>query len=137
MLIDKQTMDPQQRHLLEVSYEAFENAGLSLSSISGSNVGVFIGGGNAEYRPLLQADLGDLQMFDATGTAEALLANRISYFYNFRGPSFTIDTACSSSLVALNSAFQSLQSGESSSALVGSSIIRLTHGASISLSGMQ
>lgn len=130
-------MDPQQRHLLEVSYEALENAGLSLTCISGTNMGVFVGGGNAEYRSHIGQDIDNLPMFEATGNAEALLANRISYVYDLRGPSLTIDTACSSSMAALNTAFLSLQTGESSIALVGGAVIRLRPESAISLSSMQ
>ena len=130
-------MDPQQRHLLEVSYEALENAGLPLPCISGTNMGVFVGGGNSEYRSHVGHDVDNLPMFEATGNAESLLANRVSYVYNLHGPSLTIDTACSSSLVALNSAFSSLQAGESSTALVGGSILRIRPESAISLSNMK
>lgn len=130
-------MDPQQRHLLEVSYEALENAGLSLPCISGTNMGVFVGGSNAEYRSHIGQDIDNLPMFEATGNAESLLANRLSYVYDLRGPSLTIDTACSSSLAALNSAFLSLQAGESSTALVGGSVLRIRPESAISLSNMQ
>ena len=130
-------MDPQQRHLLEVSYEALENAGLSLTCIAGTKMGVFVGGGSAEYRSHIGQDIDNLPMFEATGNAEALLANRVSYVYDLRGPSLTIDTACSSSLAALNTAFSSLQTGESSTALVGGSVIRLRPESAISLSSMQ
>ena len=130
-------MDPQQRHLLEISYEALENAGLALPDIAGTNMGVFVGGGHPEYRSHLQSDIDNLPMFEATGSAESLLANRVSYFYDLRGPSLTIDTACSSSLVALNSAFLSLQAGESSAAIVASSVVRILPESTISLSAMR
>ena len=130
-------MDPQQRHLLEVSYEALENAGLPLPCISGTNMGVFVGGSTAEYRSHIGQDVDNLPMFEATGNAESLLANRLSYAYDLRGPSLTIDTACSSSLAALNSAFLSLQAGESSTALVGGSVLRIRPESAISLSNMK
>lgn len=130
-------MDPQQRHLLEVSYEALENAGLSLPTIAGTNMGVFIGGSSSEYRGHIESDLDNLPLFEATGNAEALLANRVSYVYDLRGPSLTIDTACSSSLAALNSAFLSLQYGESSTAIVASSVVRIMPASTISLSAMR
>ena len=132
-----QSMDPQQRHLLEVSYEAFENAGLRLPGIAGTPMGVFVGATHSEYSTLLAADVDDLPIFEATGNAESISANRLSYFYDLRGPSLAIDTACSSSLVALNMAIQSLQAGESDSALVCSSAIRLRPEASVSLSSMK
>lgn len=130
-------MDPQQRHLLEVSYEALENAGLSLNGIAGTDMGVFVGASSSEYRAHIGYDIENLPMFEATGNAESLLANRISYVYDLRGPSLTIDTACSSSLVALNSAFLSLQAGESSTAIVAGSVVRIMPSSTISLSTMR
>ena len=127
-------MDPQQRHLLEVTYEALENAGLPMSLIAGTQTGVFIGGNPSEYRSHLANDRHNLSMYEATGNAESLLANRISYVFDLRGPSMSIDTACSSSLVALNTAFQSLQSGESSMAVVGGSHLTVMPEGSVSLS---
>lgn len=130
-------MDPQQRHLLEVSYEALENAGLSLHDISRTKMGVFVGASISDYRAHIGYDMKNLPMFEATGNAESLLANRVSYVYDLRGPSLTIDTACSSSLAALNSAFLSLQAGESSSAIVAGSVVRLSPDSTISLSAMR
>ena len=124
-------MDPQQRHLLEVTYEALENAGLPMPVIAGTQTGVFIGGTMSDYRAHVTADLHNLSMYEATGNAESLQANRISYVFDLRGPSMSIDTACSSSLVALNTAFRSLQNGESSAAIVGGShLIVVPHGTS-------
>ena len=131
------SMDPQQRHLLEVSYEALENAGLPLPDIAGTKMGVFIGGNLCEYRMHLVQAIDNAPMFGATGNAESLQANRVSYVYDLRGPSLTIDTACSSSLAALNSAFLSLQAGESTTAIVASSILRLVPSTTVSLSAMQ
>lgn len=130
----QQVIDPQQRHLLELSYEALENAGIALSSIAGTNVGVFIGGSFSDYHSYISKDLETLPMFEVTGNADALLSNRISYSFDLRGPSFTVDTACSSSLVALNAAFKSLQAGESSAAIVGGSHLNLDPESSVSLS---
>lgn len=127
-------MDPQQRHLLELSYEALENAGVTLSRIAGTNVGVFIGGSSSEYRYHVWKDLDNLPMFEAPGNEGSLLSNRISYAFDLRGPSLTIDTACSSSLVALNTAFKSLQAGESSAAIVGASHLNVLPEGSVTLS---
>ena len=131
------SMDPQQRHLLEVSYEALENAGLPLPDIAGTKMGVFIGANTCEYRPHLTLAIDNPPMFGATGTAESIQANRVSYVYDLRGPSLAIDTACSSSLAALNSAFLSLQAGESTTAIVASSILRLVPSTNVSLSAMR
>ena len=130
-------MDPQQRHLLEVSYEALENAGLSLHAIAGTNMGVFIGGNQADYRTHLGNVNDNLPMFEATGVSESIQANRVSYVYDLRGPSLMIDTACSSSLAALHSAFLSLQSGDSSTAIVASSVLRLRPQSTVSLCAMR
>ena len=130
-------MDPQHRHLLEVSYEALENAGLSLSDIAGTKMGVFVGGSLSEYRSHIGSDIENLPMFEATGNAESLQANRVSYVYDLQGPSLTIDTACSSSTAALNSAFLSLQAGEASTAIVASSVLRLLPASAISLCAMK
>ena len=97
-------------------------------------MGVFIGGSLSEYRTHILKDLQNLPMFEVTGNAESLLSNRISYSFDLRGPSLTIDTACSSSLVALNTAFMSLQAGESSAAIVGSSHLNVLPESSVSLS---
>ena len=127
-------MDPQQRHLLEVTYEALENAGLPMSLLAGTKTGVFIGGNTSEYRSHVGLDRLNLSMYEATGNAESLLANRISYVFDLQGPSMSIDTACSSSLVALNTAFQSIQVGESSAAIVGGSHLTVVPESTISLS---
>ncbi|KAL2119996.1 hypothetical protein VTJ04DRAFT_6957 [Mycothermus thermophilus] len=113
------SMDPQQRLLLECTFEALENAGIPKHSIVGKNVGVFIGGSFAEYESHLFRDSDTIPMHQATGCAFAMQSNRISHFFDLRGPSFTADTACSSSMVAVHLACQSLRAGETSCALVG------------------
>ena len=127
-------MDPQQRHLLEVAYEALENAGLPMSLVAGTRTGVFVGGNTSEYRSHLERDSYNLPMYESTGNAESLLANRISYVFDLRGPSMSIDTACSSSLVALDTAFQALQTGDLSAAIVGGSHLLVEPGSTVSLS---
>ena len=114
------SLDPQQRLLLECTYEALENAGIPKQDLVGKNVGVFVGGSFPDYEVRNCRDIETAPMYQATGCAPALLANRLSYFFNFSGPSFTVDTACSSSLAALHLACQSLRSGESSEAIVAS-----------------
>ncbi|KAH8891529.1 polyketide synthase [Thozetella sp. PMI_491] len=110
--------DPQQRLLLETSYEAIENAGIPREKLIGQNVGVFIGGNTSDYRLGNLRDIQQTPMFDITGNHQALLAGRISHYFDFRGPSFSVDTACSSSLYALHQAVQSIRAGESEQALV-------------------
>ncbi|KAK0126530.1 hypothetical protein ONS95_008126 [Cadophora gregata] len=113
------SMDPQQRILLECTFEALDSAGIPKHEIVGKNVGVFIGGSFAEYESQLFSDTESIPMYQATGNAFAMQSNRLSHFFDLRGPSFTMDTACSSSLVALHQACQSLRIGESQVAIVG------------------
>ncbi|HAZ48487.1 MAG TPA: short-chain dehydrogenase [Cyanobacteria bacterium UBA11369] len=111
--------DPQQRLVLEVAWEALENAGIVASKLSGSQTGVFIGIGNYDYCRLLAQDLSHVNAYDGTGNTLSIAANRLSYIFNLRGPSVVVETACSSSLVALHFACRSLQNGESDLCLVG------------------
>ncbi|KAI0397011.1 ketoacyl-synt-domain-containing protein [Xylariaceae sp. FL0594] len=113
------SMDPQQRLLLECTFEALENAGIPKQDIVGKDVGVFVGGSFPEYESHLFRDPDIIPMHQATGCAYAMQSNRISHFFDLKGPSFTTDTACSSSLVALHVACQSLRTGESGVAIVG------------------
>src|SRR4051794_37171450 len=114
-------IDPQQRLLLEVAWEALEQAGAPLERISGSDMGVFIGGFTLDYGQLQFAgtDRSKIAAHTATGVVMTMLANRISHAFNLLGPSIALDTACSSSLVAVHLACQSLWSGESGTALAG------------------
>jgi malonyl CoA-acyl carrier protein transacylase len=119
-------MDPQQRLVLEVAWEALENAGLAPEKLSGSQTGVFMGIGNYDYCRLLTKDLTLVNAYDGTGNTLSIAANRLSYILNLRGPSALIETACSSSLVALHFACRSLQSGESNLFLVGGASLMLS-----------
>jgi hybrid polyketide synthase/nonribosomal peptide synthetase ACE1 len=117
--MEANAMDPQQRILLETVYEATESAGLPLEKLRGSDTAVFIGLMNEEYSTHLLRDPDSTPMYIGTGTARSLVSNRISYFFDWHGPSMTIDTACSSSLVSMHQAVQSLRSLESRVAVVG------------------
>ncbi len=112
-------MDPQQRMALEVSWETLEDAGIAPSDLAGSRTGVFVGVSNNDYSKLFGDDLSNIDTYTSTGNAFSIVANRLSFFYDFRGPSMSIDTACSSSLVALHQAVNSLRRGESNLALAG------------------
>ena len=112
-------IDPQQRIMLEIAYEAFENAGLSLEAVAGSDTSCHIGNFTADYREMIFRDIDAATRYSLSGTGTELISNRISWFYDLRGPSFTLGTACSSSLVALHQGCQSIRAGESSTALVG------------------
>ena len=119
-------MDPQQRLLLEVTQEALDDAGIPADSLAETRTGVFAGACSAEYWPIATADLTAVDAWSATGGAPSIIANRLSYFFDFRGPSVTVDTACSSSLVAVHMACQSLRSGESDTALAAGVNVLLT-----------
>ncbi|KAI9768100.1 MAG: putative Hybrid PKS-NRPS biosynthetic cluster [Geoglossum simile] len=106
-------MDPQQRLLLETVYESVEAAGLTIEGLQGSQTAVYVGLMCADYADLLSRDTGFCPTYSASGTARSIMSNRVSYFFDWHGPSMTIDTACSSSLVAVHHAVQVLRSGES------------------------
>ena len=110
-------MDPQQRWLAEVTWEAIEDAGLPPERISGTRTGVFIGISHSDF-PGLIGERHSIDGYINSGSALSIAANRLSFLFNFRGPSLAVDTACSSSMVALHLAAQSLRSGECSYAIV-------------------
>src|ERR1700740_837608 len=113
-------MDPQQRILLEVTWEALENAGLCPDRLTGSQTGVFVGVCNSDYF-LKQFETGrdSADAYVATGNAHSVASGRISYLLGLQGPSLSVDTGCSSSLVAVHLACQSLRAGECRTALAG------------------
>jgi phthiocerol/phenolphthiocerol synthesis type-I polyketide synthase A len=110
-------MDPQQRLLLEVACEALEHAGIPADSLRRTRTGVFAGACVSEYGYLASRDLSRVDAWTGTGCALSIIANRLSYFLDLRGPSVAVDTACSSSLVAVHLACQSLRAGDSDLAI--------------------
>ncbi|HEY5199158.1 MAG TPA: SDR family oxidoreductase [Solirubrobacteraceae bacterium] len=106
-------IDPQQRMVLEVGWEALEHAGISPASLAGSATAVFVGVSAGEYGARSMAELAEVDAWSGTGGALSVAANRLSYALDLRGPSVAVDTACSSSLVALHLGMQSLRGGES------------------------
>ncbi|CAG8935901.1 unnamed protein product [Penicillium salamii] len=115
------TMDPQYRLLLETVYEALENSGLVLDQIAGSNTSVFSGAFFHDYQDSHMRDAENLPRFLMTGNGAAMASNRISHFFDFRGPSMTVDTGCSTTLTALHQACQGLRSGDADMSIVGGS----------------
>lgn len=114
-------LDPQSRLLLEVSYEAIEDAGLTLDELKGSKTGVYVGCFTFD-NSLLQISHGNDKIMDSntsTGLSFTILSNRIAYAFDLKGPALSIDTACSSSMVALNYACESLWKGETTASIVG------------------
>ncbi len=112
-------MDPQQRLLLEVASEAIERAGITTEHLAGSRTGVFVGISNLDYLRLQTGRAAAGDAYAGTGSALSIAANRLSYHFDLRGPSWAVDTACSSSLVAVHQACQSLRRGESDRAICG------------------
>ncbi|MFI2184757.1 type I polyketide synthase, partial [Streptomyces sioyaensis] len=113
-------MDPQQRLVLELSWEAFEDAGIVPGDVRGDRIGVFIGANRDDYAALLRGRGTDaVTAHSNTGLQRGMIANRVSYALGLNGPSMTVDTAQSSSLVAVHLACESLRRGECTSALVG------------------
>ena len=116
---EAQSIDPQQRLFLEVSWSALENAGVADRSLAGSNTGVFVGISSSDYSQLRLRYGADIDAYLGTGNAHSIAANRLSYLLDLKGPSMAVDTACSSSLVAVHLASQSLKTGECDRAIVG------------------
>jgi acyl transferase domain-containing protein len=112
-------MDPQQGLVLEVAWQALENAGIAPRSLSGSETGVFVGISNNDFDRKLCRDLVNLDLRAGTGTSYSIVANRISYMLGLRGPSFALDAACASSLATIHLACQSLWLHECDLALAG------------------
>ncbi|ORV83207.1 type I polyketide synthase [Mycolicibacterium iranicum] len=110
-------MDPQQRLLLEVTHEALEHAGIAADSLAETRTGVFAGASAGDYAQMGSADLSGVDAWFGTGGSISIIANRVSYVFDLRGPSVTIDTACSSSLVSIHLAVQSLRTGDCDLAL--------------------
>ena len=127
-------VDPQQRILLEVAWSALADAGLRVLDLAGAPVGVFVGISLSEYGHAQLVDLAGIGSYTGTGGALSIAANRLSYFFDWRGPSVAVDTACSSSLVAVHLACQSLRSGESSVALAAGANLILSPAVTINFS---
>ena len=111
--VEADAIDPMQRILLETVYESLENAGQTIQGLQGSDTAFYVGVMSVDYIEQLLRDLDALPTYFATGTSRAIVSNRVSYFFDWHGPSMTIDTACSSSLIALHQAVQTLRSRES------------------------
>lgn len=122
---EAESIDPQQRILLETVYESFESAGWPLHAVEGTSTAVFVGCMTADYNEILNRDSDSLPTYTATGIARSILSNRVSYVFDLKGPSITLDTACSSSLVALQQAVQSLRNGDASQAIVAGTTLLL------------
>jgi acyl transferase domain-containing protein/acyl carrier protein len=119
-------MDPHQRLLLEVAWEALEHGGINPQRLARSATGVFLGAYHSDFSQLALSDADRIDLYSGTGTANNVLAGRLSYFLDLRGPSLVVDTACSSGLVAVHLACQSLRNRECDMALAGGVTVLLT-----------
>jgi len=124
---EAQALDPQQRIMLEVCWEALEHAGIAPGSLGKTRTGVYFGVAASDYFKLLERakDKESIASLRWTGTAQSMAVGRISYSLGLRGPAMAIDTTCSSSLVAVHLACKSLQDGEADLALAGGSNLML------------
>ncbi|KAI0911235.1 hypothetical protein F4823DRAFT_586429 [Ustulina deusta] len=124
--IEAQWLDPQQRRMLEVSYECIESAGLTLDQVAGSNTGVFVGSFTSDYQQMSTLEPDFRHSYAATGVDTGIISNRIGNLLNLNGPSFTINTACSSSIYALHNACNALRARDCAAAIVGGVNLILT-----------
>ena len=116
---EAELLDPQQRVLLELTWESMENAGIKPSSLAGTDCAVYLGISGLDYGMRILDDLSSMAAHTMTGNTLSVAANRLSYVFDLHGPSLAVDTACSSSLVALHHACTALRTGQAPTALVG------------------
>ena len=128
------TMDPQHRLLLEVAWEALEDAGYPPNRIAGSRTGVWTAVYNSDYAQLQYRNLSSIDAHTSSGTAHSIAAGRISYLLDLRGPCMTVDTSCSSSLVAVHLACQNLRNQDCRMAMAGGASLVLTPEQTVSMS---
>ncbi|WP_280511266.1 polyketide synthase Pks13 [Nocardia farcinica] len=125
--IEVERVDPQQRLMMELTWEALEHARIPASELRGESVGMFVGSSTQDFQLIAALGLGDrdpnlpisAEAYALLGASTGIIANRVSYFFDFRGPSVTVDTACSSTLVAVHQAVRALRDGEADLALAG------------------
>ncbi|MCP2318442.1 polyketide synthase 13 [Nocardia amikacinitolerans] len=126
--IEVERVDPQQRLMMELTWEALEHARIPASELRGESVGVFIGSSANDFQLIAALGLGGerdanlpatAQGYAIMGSVSSIIPNRVSYFFDFRGPSVSVDTACSSTIVAVHQAVRALRDGDADLALAG------------------
>ncbi|MEU8895076.1 polyketide synthase Pks13 [Nocardia sp. NPDC048505] len=125
--VEVERVDPQQRLMMELTWEALEHARIPASDLRGESVGVFVGSSTSDFQLIAALGLGDIdpnmpisaEAYALLGASTGIIANRVSYFFDFRGPSVTVDTACSSTIVAVHQAVRALRDGDADLALAG------------------
>ncbi|MFF0541580.1 polyketide synthase Pks13 [Nocardia thailandica] len=125
--LEAERIDPQQRLMMELTWEALEHARIPASELRGTPVGMFVGSSTSDFQMIAALALGNTdpnvpasaEAYAIMGSSNGIIANRVSYFYDFRGPSVTVDTACSSTLVAVHQAVRALREGDADLALAG------------------
>ncbi|XP_062610165.1 putative inactive phenolphthiocerol synthesis polyketide synthase type I Pks15 [Saccostrea cucullata] len=127
-------MDPQQRLVLECTYKALEDAGITKTSLNQSDTGVYIGVMNGEFEAITGIDPNLLTNTSVTGISRSIISAQVAYFLNLHGPAMSIDTACSSSLAAIHTAEQAIKTGEMKMAICGGVNVLLSPATSIGLS---
>jgi acyl transferase domain-containing protein/acyl carrier protein len=137
--VEANRMDPQQRIFLETAWDALDDAGFTRASLRGSETAVFVGvhGHSADYGSMQFADPETLDGYAATGTAHDVIAGRLAYWLDLRGPAIVVDTACSSSLVAVHLACRAINAGDCDCAVVGGVNLILSARTSVAMSQLQ
>ncbi|HHL32262.1 MAG TPA: SDR family NAD(P)-dependent oxidoreductase, partial [Oceanospirillales bacterium] len=131
--LEAELTDPQQRLFLQSVWHTIEDAGYKASDLSGTNTGVFVGIGSSDYHELLREQSSDFEAYSVAGWMHAVLANRISYFFNWSGASEPIGTACSSTLVAVDRAVQAIRNGKCDMCIAGGVSMLLNPGVHVGL----
>ncbi|PLN79469.1 thiolase-like protein [Aspergillus taichungensis] len=134
---EAECIDPQQRLLMETVYDALCAAGLPMEQLRGSPTAVYVGLMCDDWSTLVQTDIDEMPNYTGTGTARSIMSNRLSYFFDWHGPSMTIDTACSSSLVAVHEAVRILRAGESDVAIAAGANLILSPGQYVAESNLR
>ncbi|KAK0641933.1 hypothetical protein B0T16DRAFT_334009 [Cercophora newfieldiana] len=129
-------LDPQFRLQLESTFEAFESAGITLQDVAGSNTSVYAGSFFRDYHESLIKDPDSLPRFLLMGTGAAMASNRLSHFFDLRGPSMSVDTGCSTTLTALHQGCQSLRTGESDASVISAANLILNSDMFVAMSSM-